>query len=115
MCRIGLIPSLGLDAQAGDHAASTENVHVGTAAEEITADRPPDVLLGWRHRFIEERPQTHDLTRRAEASLEGIHLNKSLLHGIQLTIAGQPFDGDDLPPLAINRKQQTRVHGPAVH
>src|SRR4051812_42394879 len=115
MCRIGMIPSLGLGAQAGDHATSMENVHVGTAAAEIPADRPPDVLFRWRHRLIEERPQAHDLTRRAEAALESIHLNKSRLHGIQLTFAAQPFNRGDLWSLAINREQQTRIHSPVVY
>jgi hypothetical protein len=37
------------------------------------------------------------------------------LHGIQLPVAGQPFDGGDLPPLAIDSEQQTGVYGPAIY
>jgi hypothetical protein len=112
---MGMIPSLGLDVQAGQHATGTEDDHVRTAAAEIPAHRPPDVLFRGRYRFMEKRPQTHDLTRRAEAALESVRLNKSLLHGIQLPVAGQPFGAGDLPPLAIDSEQQTGVHGPAIH
>lgn len=97
--------SLGCMLQLGRSTPCLQNVAVRAAAAQVAAHRAHDLLVGRRGCRIQQRPQAHDLARRAEPALEGVGLNERSLDRIKSVVAGQPFHGRDLPSCTIDGEQ----------
>src|SRR5205807_8468430 len=95
--------------------AGLEDTRVGTAWAEVTRDGTVHVILGRRSVLPEKSDDRHDLARRAEAALEGVRVDESALHRVQLAILRDPFDGLNSLPLARDGERHARVDGSAVH
>src|SRR5204863_9001261 len=83
---------------ARELAHRRDDVHIGAAAAEISAHALADIVVAKLRalapRLVEERHAGEDLPRRAVAALEGIVLEKGLLHGMG-SVARQALDGRD--------------------
>src|SRR5207247_3459383 len=73
-----------------------------------------DVFIAIGVAFLHARYCRHDLSRRAVAALEGILVDKGLLHRMQLVALREPLDREDLLPLGGERQRQARYYPPAV-
>jgi len=93
------------------HAAdgSLDCAIAGTTTN-VALQRPGKVLLLG---LIEAR-RGHDHARRAEAALESLRLQESLLHRMQLAVLGQAFDGCDRAAGGAIGGEQARVYRVAV-
>jgi hypothetical protein len=64
--------------------------------------------------FFAERGPGHDHARSAEAALEGLRIQKGLLHRVQRTVLRQSFDRGYFAPGGAEGRHQTRVNRSAV-
>ena len=76
---------------------------------------PAEIALEHAGQFLARLPgeagRGHDHARGAEAALEGLRLDKRLLHGVEAALFGrQPFDRGDLPVGNPKRGHQAAVH-----
>ena len=63
---------------------------------------------------IEQRLGGDQDAGRAVAALRAAEVGKAVLQRVQTAVAGQPFNGRDLAPLALGRQQQAREHRLAI-
>ncbi len=61
-----------------------------------------------------EGRRRHDHAGGAEAALEGLRVEKGLLHGMQLAVLGQALDGGDLAPGGAEGRDEAAMEGHAV-
>ena len=64
--------------------------------------------------FFAERGGGHDHARGAEAALEGLRIQKGLLHRMQRTVLRQSFDRGYFAPGSAEGRHQARVNWSAV-
>src|SRR5207248_3003630 len=65
--------------------------------------------------FVDAGDRRHDLARRAVAALEGIMLDKGLLHRVKVAVViGEPFDRGYRAILHARRERQAGQHAPPI-
>ncbi len=87
-----------------------DDLAVGTAPAEVTGHRAANLIVGGIGGAREQRLRGEDLTGRAETTLHRVVTYECLLHRIQPTVDGEPFDRRDLVPLALERERDARVN-----
>ena len=94
-----------------DHAVEgiIDRVIAGAAAE-IAFQHARQIIAC---RLIEGR-RGHDHACGAEAALEGLRIEKRLLHRVQLAVLGEPLDSGDLALGGAEGRQQAAMIGHAV-
>src|SRR5438552_385530 len=80
----------------------------------VTAHIFADVLIAVGVAFLHARDRRHDLSGRAVAALEGILVDKGLLHRMQFVALRQSLDGENLLALGGQRQRKARDHAPPV-
>ena len=67
-----------------------------------------DLVLGGARVALQQLAGSHDHAGRTEAALEAVLVPERLLHGMQIAIEGQAFDGNDLGAVGLHGE-----HAPA--
>jgi hypothetical protein len=114
MCWIGIVHLLWMDIGPGCYATGLENVQIGAAPTEIAGNRTPQLGFRGRRRFVQQAFEAHDLTRRTEAALKGIGIDKGLLHRVEFTMLSNTFNGGNGVAFTVNGQAQTGIDGTAV-
>ena len=83
---------------------------VTRAAAEIALEAEGQILL----LLIAQAGGGHDHSRRAKTALEGLRIEKRLLHGMQISIAGQALDGGDFAALGPIGGHKAAMDGFAI-
>ena len=60
--------------------------------------------------FLEERDGAHQHARRAEAALEPVLRDESLLDGMELAVRLEAFDRPDFSAVRLHREHGARLH-----
>ena len=100
-------PGIGGLARAGFHRR-IDNRAVARAAAEIARDMINDLLPRRLLARVIKREQRHDETRRAEAALRGMIVDKGLLHGMQFSADGQIINRDQFLAINLARAEECR-------
>ena len=120
--------------------ACCQDVAIGPTAAEIAGHCALDLFIGGCGRALQERFETHNLTRCTKATLESVGLNKRALERVKrfdftalpihtisvgrffigrsflgCSTIGQAFNGRDGAVMAIYGEQQTSIHGAAIN
>src|ERR1044071_129014 len=74
-----------------------ENFGIRAAATDIAARRIAYIFKRGLWITLNERRTAHNHPRRAEAALQRIMLDESLLQGMKRVARSEPFDGRDCP------------------
>src|SRR5919199_2169568 len=113
-----LSPSSGLGRSAHGRRGALDRlddvVVAGTAAQ-VALEPEADLLLAGRLAVLDQSDGRHDHSRGAVTTLQRMVLPEGLLHGMQLTIAGQALDRDDLAAVGLDGQHGARLHRLAVH
>src|SRR5919201_1563573 len=88
---------------------------IAGASAQHRRQRVPDVLLARPRVRLEEIERRHQHPRRAEPALQAVVLAECLLERMELAVAHQAFDRDDLGAGRLHREHQARPRGFAVH
>src|SRR3954454_21087563 len=86
-------------------AGGGDDVLVARTAADAAGDRGADLVVGGVGVLVQQRPDRQHHARRAEAALKRMQLVEALLDRVQLTVAGEPFDGADLVAVAHDRER----------
>ena len=73
-----------------------EDLGIGAAAAKVAGDGVAHIGFSGMRILLEQRGAAHDHARSAETALHGIMADEGSLHGMQLLIGGEAFDGGDL-------------------
>src|SRR5215831_7240774 len=90
------------------------NVLVSRAPAEVSFKAMPDFLFGWARVPFEQLPRGYNHPWRAETALQSVLVPKSFLHGMQHSVPGNSFDGDEFSALGLNRKHRAGFDGLTV-
>jgi hypothetical protein len=71
------------------------DIGICRAAAQVAAHEFPDLSVGTDFSLIHASNRRHDLARRAISALEGIVVDKSLLHGVQDRTRNEAFNRSD--------------------
>jgi hypothetical protein len=63
---------------------------------------------------VQEGYHRHNSARNAEATLNRTRLDERLLHRVQFTVSGQPFNGQHVAPVDLPGQNQARIDRLAV-
>src|ERR1041385_4166256 len=96
----------------GHHGAY--DLRVGAAPTQIAAHSASHVVFGWIPVVAQERDGSEDLTGRTESALQRVVFDERRLDGMQRSVVGEAFNGDDRPIVAGDCQRQTRVDGDTV-
>src|SRR5262249_16832899 len=91
-----------------------DDVDVAGAAAQVPGDGLADVGLARVGVPGEERRARPHHARRAEAALQAVLLPEALLHGVELAVLLEAFDGGDLVPIRLDREHRARLDGRPV-
>ena len=83
---------------------------IAGAATEIALEHARQVV----ERILIEGRRGHDHAGGAVAALEGLRIEKGLLHGMKLAVPSEPLDGGDLALLGAKGRHQAAVERHAV-
>src|SRR6266536_3655134 len=99
----------GLPAQRGRPVLNRfDDVDVARAATQIARDTPSNLFLGRFGRGREQRLRAQQHARRAEAALQAVLLEETLLQRVQLTVLLQTFDRFNLAAVGLDGEQRAR-------
>src|SRR5690606_8023962 len=98
-----LRPSISLEGGSflGSFPNGGEDLGIAPATTEVAGQVLLEFLERWIGVFLEEPGDHHDHAGDAVTALEGSLVVKGLLHGVQLILAAEPLDRDDL--LAVKK------------
>src|SRR6185437_15821464 len=88
---------------------------IGPAAAEVAAKPVLNFLKRRTWIPFEEGFCRHHESRRAEAALLRVMIDKGLLNGMKLARLTQAFNGGDLPALGVDGQHRAGVHRLVVH
>src|ERR1017187_3499704 len=91
-----------------------DDVLVARAAAEIAVQTVADLFVGGVRVALQQLAGSHDHARRAEAALEAVLVPEGFLHGVQIAIGGQAFDGDDFAAVGLDGEHGTTFDDFAV-
>src|ERR1051325_646050 len=102
-------PPSGLHAGGGFTHRRDDVLVAGAAAE-----RPFQAVAHFRLARIcvalQQVARGHDHARRAEAALQAVLVPESLLHDVQLAVAGETFDRGDRGAVRLHGEHRARLH-----
>src|SRR4029078_1819923 len=115
--RAGGLTARGAVARAGGRSCSplgrqpdrVEDLRVARAAAEVAGQRLADLVVARRRVALQQVGGRDDQPRRAEAALHGASLAERLLHAVELALARETLDGDDLVALRLRRQHHARA------
>ncbi len=87
-----------------------EDLLVPGAAAEVARQRLADLVVARIRDAAQEVGRGDDEAGRAEPALDRARIGERLLHGMEVAVLGEPFDGDDLVALRLRREDETRAH-----
>src|SRR5262249_48190942 len=91
--------------RGGGIANCLDDVLVPRASAEIAGNADADLFFRRLGIFLDQAIGSHDHARRAEAALQGVHLAKRILQGMELAIGPRDaLDGEDLGALRLRGK-----------
>src|ERR671939_922110 len=91
------------------------DVLVAGAAAQVPFDAVADLLLAGVGMALQQPVGRHDHAGRAEATLQAVLFPEPLLQRMQLAIAGQTFDGQDLGAIGLYGQDGAGLDRQAVH
>lgn len=103
-----------MSATAHGGQTGLHNMQICTAAAEISTDRAPDVVLGWRRVGQQQCFETHDLAGCAETTLQCVRVDERLLERIKPSARRESLDSRHAQAVAIDGQRQAGVHGDVV-
>src|ERR1041385_2670634 len=92
-----------------------DDAFVRPAAADVAAHPAADLVVAAGVPFLQQRYRGTDLPRRAVAALESVVADERRLHGMEVAVAGQPFDGRDLLPAVHDGQGEAGVIAPPVN
>ena len=87
---------------------------VAGAAAEVAGDAFADLGLRRLRVVVQEVDGGHDHAGRAVAALQAVFFPEPFLQRVQLVTLGEPFDGDDLGAICLDREDRTRFGAAAI-
>src|ERR1017187_8869086 len=85
------------------------------AEAQVPGQRLPHLVLRRVRTTVQQRLGADHHAGGAEAALHRAVVEERLLHGIELAVDGDAFDGQDVAPFGLRGKHQAGVDGLAVH
>jgi hypothetical protein len=75
----------------------------------------PDLLVSGLRIPLHDLFGGHDHSWRAKAALQGVFIPEGFLHGVQLSVCRQPFDGQDIAAVGLNGEHRAAFDRFTVH
>ena len=91
-----------------------DDVLIPRAPADVAFQAMPDFLLGRIRIAVQNLFRRHDHARRAESALQPVLVPERFLHGVQLAVHGQAFDGHDVRAVSLHREHRAALDGLAV-
>src|SRR5690606_40709716 len=83
------------------------DILVAGAAAEIAFQPVTDFFFGGIRIVLDEGNRRHDHTGGAVATLQAVFFPEGFLHGMELSVGRQSFDGRDFAPVCLHRQTGT--------
>ena len=91
-----------------------ENLHIAGAATEIAGQAVANLRFTRMGILFQQIHRGQDHPRRADPTLRAAAFNKGLLHGVQLIVRGDPFDGLNRRAGNLRDRHQATIDDPAI-
>ena len=91
-----------------------DDVLIAGAAAEIAFEAVADLFVGRIGIALEQLLGRHDHAGSAEAALEAMLVPEGFLHGVELAVGGEAFDGHHLAAIRLDGEHGAGLYGLAV-
>ncbi len=85
---------------------SLDDTLVAGTTAEVTDDSSPNLFLAHVRVFTQQVVDRENHSRRAEAALQGVMLNKGLLDSVEGVMRSETLNGRDFCPVGIRRQDR---------
>src|SRR6266498_3671645 len=92
-----------------------DDVVIAGAAAQVPLEPEADLLLAGAGAAFDQADRRHDHPWGAVAALQRVVLAEGLLHGVQVAVAGQALDRQDLAAVGLDREHRAGLDGLSVH
>jgi hypothetical protein len=93
----------------------SEYSRIDAAPAYVSCQRLLDIFGRWSFVLVEKTHCCHDEAGGAEAALQSIVFNKSLLNGMEFAIFRQTFNGNDVVTFGVNSQHHAGINWLPVH